>query len=115
MKLDLLLQLPDATCAVPPPPDASVSDAFTSDLLSDVMGHAPSDSVLITIQAHATTIAVSTVADIRAILICSSRPLPSDMVEAARRENIGLYRTSLDQFHASVAVHSLLANGTLPA
>jgi hypothetical protein len=110
MKPDLLLQLPDAICAVPAAPGADLAAAFTSDLLSDVMGHAPSDSVLITIQAHATTIAVSTVADIRAILVCSSRPIPSDMLEAARRENVGLYRTSLDQFHASVAVHGLLSS-----
>ena len=110
MKPDLLLQLPGALCAVPPAPDADIAAAFTSDLLSDVMGHAPSDSVLITIQAHATTIAVATVADIRAILICSSRPIPADMVEAARRENVALFRTSLDQYHASVAVRDLFAS-----
>ncbi len=42
-----------------------ISDAYTGDLLSDVMGNAPSDSVLMTIQAHKNTVAVASLAQIR--------------------------------------------------
>ena len=114
MQITNLEKIPAVKCVLPPPPDAhEVTAAFTSDLLSDVMGHSPADSVLITIQAHATTVAVSIVADIRAILICSSRPIPEDMIAAARKEGIALYVTELDQYHASLAIAPLL--GDLPA
>ena len=109
MKLDRMLEIPGTECLLPAPAGTEVSSAFTSDLLSDVMAHAAENSVLITIQAHLNTIAVASLVGIRAILACSSRPIPSDMQDAARAKSIGLYRTPLNQFDASVAVHQLLA------
>lgn len=109
MKLDRLLEIPGTECLLSAPADTEVSSAFTSDLLSDVMAHAAENSLLITIQAHQNAIAVATLVGIRAILACSSRPIPSDMQEAARAKSIGLYRTPLNQFDASVAVHRLIA------
>ena len=109
MKVDRLIQIPGTECLLPAPADAEISAAFTSDLLSDVMAHAAENSVLITIQAHQNTVAVATLAGIRAILACSSRPVPADMLAAARKESVGIYRTALNQFDASVAVHQLLS------
>lgn len=96
-------QVPGASCAVPGN-DADITAAFTSDLLSDVMGNAPEESVLMTIQAHMTTVAVAANADIRAILLCSGRTVPEDMAQAAERQGIAVWRTPLDQFRASLAV-----------
>ena len=48
-------------------PGAEASSAYVGDLLSDVMGHAGDDSVLITVQNHLNTIAVCTLAGIRVI------------------------------------------------
>jgi len=110
MKLDRLLEIPGTECILPAPADIEVSAAFTSDLLSDVLAHAVENSILITIQAHQNAIAVATLAGIRAILACSSRPIPADMLASARKEGIGIYRTALNQFDASVAVHQLLAS-----
>lgn len=84
------------------------SSAYTSDLLSDVMGNAPADSVLITIQAHKNTIAVATLSEIRAILLCNGRKAPDDMVKAAKEENICIYRTEDNQFEASWKIKGLL-------
>ncbi|NCA83120.1 MAG: hypothetical protein EOM72_10315 [Opitutae bacterium] len=109
MNVNRLMQIPGAECLLPAPADTEISTAFTSDLLSDVMAHAPENSVLITIQAHLNTVAVAFLAGIRAILACSSRPVPADMLEAARKQHIAIYRTSLNQFDASVAVHQLLS------
>jgi len=110
MKLDRLLEIPGTECLLPAPAGAEVSGAFTSDLLSDVMAHAAENSLLITIQAHQNAIAVATLVGIRAILACSSRPIPADMLAAARKEGLGLYCTPLNQFDASVAVQRLLAD-----
>ena len=112
MKLNRILELPRTECILDAPAEVEVTSAFTSDLLSDVMGNAAENSVLITIQAHQNTIAVASLVGICAILTCSSRPIPSDMLEAARRNNIALYRTPLNQFEASVAIHSLLGSPT---
>ena len=110
MKLERLLEIPGTTVVLPGPDGTEISSAFTSDLLSDVMAHAAENSLLITIQTHQNAIAVATLVGIRAILACSSRPIPADMLAAARKEGIGLYCTPLNQFDASVAVHGLLAD-----
>jgi len=88
-------------------PDANVSFAYASDLLSDVMGHCGDESVLITIQNHLNAIAVCTLAGIEAIVICNGRPVPDDMKAAAEREGIGIVTTALSQFASSVALAEL--------
>ncbi len=85
-------------------PDKEIVAAYTSDLLSDVMGNAPEDSVLITIQAHKNTVAVSSLAGINAIVLCNNRTAPEDMIPAAENENIAILKTELNQFEASLAV-----------
>ena len=95
----------EMVCA--PPGEVTVQAAYVSDLLSDVMGHAPSASVLITVQNHVNTIAVCTLADIRAVLICHGREIPEEMLVAARREGVALLRTPLDQFHAACRLAEL--------
>ena len=88
-------------------PSAEITTAYTSDLLSDVMGHCGDESVLITIQNHLNAIAVCTLAGIEAIVLCHNRPAPDDMAEAARREGIGIMTTPLSQFEASVKLADL--------
>lgn len=88
-------------------PQTNVSAAYTSDLLSDIMGHCGDESVLITIQNHLNAVAVCTLAGIEVIVICHDRPIPSDMAEAAQNEGIGIVTSPLSQFEASLALHEL--------
>ena len=88
--------------------DEEVTTGYTSDLLSDVMANAEAGSVLITIQAHKNTVAVATLANLRAIIVCNSRPVPADMIDAARAEKVGIFRTPDNQFVTSHKVHELL-------
>ena len=88
--------------------DGDVSTGYTSDLLSDVMANAPDESVLITIQAHKNTVAVATLAGVRAVVICNSRPVPPDMVEAAKSEGVAIFRTEKNQFVVSTEVYETL-------
>ena len=87
--------------------DGEITSAYTSDLLSDVMGHCGDESVLITIQNHLNAIAVCTLAGIEGIVLCHDRQPPEDMVEAAKREGIGIMTTSLSQFEVSVKLADL--------
>jgi hypothetical protein len=88
--------------------DAPLLGAYTSDLLSDVMGNAHEGGALITIQAHKNTVAVATLANIRAIVVCNNRPVPEDMVGAARDEGIAILRTQENQFTVSGKLYALL-------
>lgn len=88
--------------------DLDFKDGYTSDLLSDVMGNAPADSLFITIQAHKNTVAVASLAGISAILICGNRPIPEDMIAAAKEEEIPIFVTGDNQFAASCKVGKLL-------
>ena len=88
-------------------PEAAISAAYTSDLLSDVMGHCGDESVLITIQNHLNTIAVCTLDGIEAIAICHNRPVPDDMKAAAEREGVAIVKTPMSQFETSVALAEL--------
>jgi predicted transcriptional regulator len=78
-----------------------ISAAYTSDLLSDVIANAPADSILITVQNHINTIAVSTLAEIKAVMVCHSREIPDEMRLVAEREKVAVLSTSFNQFQAS--------------
>lgn len=81
---------------------------YTSDLLSDVMANAKEGSVLITIQAHKNTVAVAALSGIRAVVVCNSRSVPQDMIEAADREKIAILVTAQNQFETSAGIRDLL-------
>ena len=81
--------------------DTEITGAYTSDLLSDVMAHAKEGGALITIQAHKNTVAVATLVNVCCIIICNNRPLPQDMLEAARDEGIAVLLAKENQFNVS--------------
>lgn len=85
-----------------------LSGCYTGDLLSDVMGNAGDGDLLVTIQAHRNTVAVATLKDCPAIIICNDRPVPDDMIKAAESENIALLRTKENQYTVSGKIYNLL-------
>jgi len=87
--------------------DVELAGAYTSDLLSDVMANAKDGGALVTIQAHRNTVAVATLVNISVIVVCNSRPLPDDMLEAARDEGIAVIRTRENQFTVSGKIWEL--------
>ena len=91
--------------------DVEVTGAYTSDLLSDVMAHAKDGGALITIQSHKNTVAVSSLVNISVIVICNSRPIPDDMMEAAKDEGIAIIRTKENQFTVSGKLWDLFHAG----
>jgi hypothetical protein len=104
MKVSEIGVLEQFTCVQDQFEDVEVAAGYTSDLLSDVMGNADDGAVLITIQAHKNTIAVSSLAGISAIIICNNRPIPDDMKEAAAEEGIAVFVTAENQFTSSAII-----------
>ena len=88
--------------------DVDTRGAYTSDLLSDVMANAKEGGALVTIQAHKNTVAVASLVNISVIIICNSRPLPPDMLEAAKDEGIAVIRVKENQFTVSGKLWGLL-------
>ncbi|MFA5570913.1 MAG: iron-sulfur binding hydrogenase [Sphaerochaetaceae bacterium] len=84
------------------------SGAYTSDLLSDVMGNAEEGSLLITIQAHKNSVAVASLIGMPAIILCNGRTPNDDMIEAADQENIAILSTTDSQFVSSYKIAQLL-------
>lgn len=81
--------------------DREISAGYSSDLLSDVMANAKADAVLVTVQAHKNAVAVASLVGLAAVVVCNSRPLPEDMVEAARSEGLALFKSPETAFEVS--------------
>jgi hypothetical protein len=88
--------------------DRELTGAYTSDLLSDVIANAADSGALITIQAHKNTVAVAALVNVAVIIICNSRPLPPDMLEAAKNEGVAVIRTTENQFTVSGKIWELI-------
>ena len=112
MRIGELAALLEATCIQKLYQDREIQSGYTSDLLSDVMANARESLVLITIQAHKNTVAVATLTDIGAIVICNSRPVPEEMIDAAREEGIALFTTARNQFVTSGVLFDALGRVT---
>lgn len=89
--------------------EREIAGGYTSDLLSDVMANAPDGSVLITIQAHKNSVAVASMTNVAALIICNSRPLPEEMLAAAKDEQIAVFTTDKNQFQVSGEVYTRLS------
>lgn len=82
-------------------------NVYVGDLLSDVMGHAGEDCVLVTIQNHLNTIAVCTLVGCQVIVLCHNRPVPPDMADGAKREEVAIVTTAMSQYEVALALSSL--------
>ncbi len=111
MTVSELAALVDGTLVQAKISEDRITGGFTSDLLSDVMAHAAEGDALITIQAHKNAVAVSGLAGIRAIVFCSNRPIPADVLAAAESEGIAIVSTGSNQFVCSGRVFQALSNG----
>lgn len=107
MKLSTIAGLLDLKEVQSRDTDAEITKAYTSDLLSDVMGNAPEESILITIQAHKNTLAVAVLKDSPAVIICNNRPVPDDMLVSAKDENIAVFVSKENQFTVSGKLYCL--------
>ena len=85
-----------------------MENAYTSDLLSDVIAHCPDSSLLVSVQNHKNTIAVCTLVCAVGVVIAHHRPIPEDMLESAKQENVAILATEDDQFVISCKLGKVL-------
>ena len=87
--------------------DETANSVYVGDLLSDVMGHAGEECVLVTIQNHLNTLAVCTLVGCQVVVLCHNRPVPPDMAEGAKREEVAVVTTPLSQYEVALALSTM--------
>lgn len=81
--------------------DREVKKVFSGDMLSEVMGNAPEESIWITIQIHENVLAIASLKNFSAIVFSSDRKPEVKVVERAVEENIPLFISKLTSFAIS--------------
>ncbi len=79
----------------------TITGGFCGDLLSWVMGRASSGDCWFTVMGNLNTIAVATLADVAAVVLCQGVTLPDDALEKAKEEGINVYYTDLSVYEAA--------------
>lgn len=74
-----------------------ISTGFCGDLLSIVMSKAPTDSVWFTVMNNVNVIAVASLVDVSAVVICDAE-VNKELIEKAKENNINLYSSKEDVF-----------------
>jgi len=87
-----------------------VSNGYTSDLLSDVMGHADAGCAWITLQTHKNVMAIASLKDLSAVILVKGFEPESDMAAQSNEEGIPVLGTNEEAFAISGKLFNLLIN-----
>ena len=88
MKVSEIIERLNLKCLNEANLDADIKGAYSSDLLSDVMGNARSGQMWITMQTHKNVTAIAALKDIPAIIIVRNGVPDTDMLEHDKEEEI---------------------------
>lgn len=99
MKLNEIARSLDLIELTPPAyENDDITRGYASDLLSDVLAHAPAGGILITLQVHLNVIAVASHAGLRAVIFSSNRKPDEDVIARAAAEGLSLFVSPADTF-----------------
>ena len=88
--------------------DREITGGYTSDLLSDVMGHAESGRIWITLQTHKNVIAIASLKDLAAVILIKGNDPDADMLEQAKEEGIPVLGSNEEAFEITGKLFNLL-------
>jgi hypothetical protein len=91
--------------------DGDITRGYASDLLSDVLAHAPAGGLLVTLQVHLNVIAVAGHADLAGVVFAGGRKPDDDVVAKAKEEGLALYATGDDTFEVVGRLYALGVRG----
>jgi hypothetical protein len=115
MKLDDIaskLGFTELTPGVSADHDADVDRGYASDLLSDVLAHAPEGGLLVTLQVHLNVIAVASHAELAAVVFAGNRMPDDDVLAKAAAEGLALYVSPEDTFDIVGRLYALGVKGS---
>ena len=88
--------------------DREVEDCYVGDLLSWVMGRAPSDSAWLTVMGNINSIAVATLADVSCIILVEKAALDADAKAKAEMHGVNILTTDLNSYQLAVKISGLI-------
>ncbi len=88
--------------------DQEITGGYTSDLLSDVIGHAEEGNIWITLQTHKNVMAVASLKDIAAVVIVKGNIPEEGTVAQSENEGIPLLGTNLETFDITGKIFELI-------
>lgn len=78
--------------------DEELTQGYTSDLLSDILAHAPRGGVLVTVQVCPDLITVACLVGARAVIFAGGRTPDHNVVERAAAEGLSLFVSQEESF-----------------
>ncbi len=103
MKSEKLASMPGFTCAVMGE-SQEISNIYCADLLSWAMSRAPQNCVWCTVMGNINMLAVASLAEVAAVVLCEGALLDDDAAVRAKQMNISIFTTALPAFEAGLAI-----------
>ena len=88
--------------------ETEITNGYTSDLLSDVMGHAEAGNAWVTLQTHKNVMAIASLKDLAAVILVKNFEPEADMASQSNEEGIPVLGTSEEAFAISGKLYNLL-------
>jgi serine kinase of HPr protein (carbohydrate metabolism regulator) len=85
-----------------------IDGGYTSDLLSDVMGHADSGNIWITLQTHKNIMAIASLKELAAIVLVKNFEPDAETIEHSNEEGIPILGSSDQSFEISGKIFNLI-------
>lgn len=82
---------------------------YVGDLLSRAMSHVEADNLFVTIMANVNVIAVASLTEAAAVILCEDVRLPEEAIEAANTNGITVLTTPISAYEVCCRVHELTA------
>ncbi|MDA3930790.1 MAG: DRTGG domain-containing protein [Prolixibacteraceae bacterium] len=86
----------------------TISGAYVSDLLSDVMGNANENQVWITLQNHLNVVAIASLKDLACIVLINNIKPSSEVIEKAIEEGVVILGSSDSTFNVAGEIYQML-------
>ena len=91
-----------------PCPEREIEGAYAGDLLSWVMGRAESGCVWATIMTNINVVAVASLADVAACVICENCEITDEIIDTAKSKGVNLFRTTLSLYEFCVELSKII-------
>jgi len=90
--------------------EREITGGYTSDLLSDVMGHAENGKIWVTLQTHKNVLAIASLKELAAVILIKGLEPDADMLAQAEEEGIPVLGTTDQAFEISGKLYNLLSH-----
>lgn len=84
-----------------------IKGCYIGDLLSNVMAHAKSGDIWITVQSHQNVVAVAQLLNLPAIIFVDGHKPQQETIEKAEQEGIYLFATEETAYNIAASIYSL--------